>query len=153
MNHSLIQFPKIAPKLDSNCRHSKQIDLLSKIATNNDPVGGSRIAASIVYKNSIIAIGSNKIKTHPFQAKYGKNNLSIHLHAETDAIKNALKILTPKELTDSILYICRVKYIDETKRKLIFGLAKPCEGCFKAINTFGIKKVVYSLNMEGYTFL
>lgn len=152
MPAQVIAFPE-APKLRTFDKHSKYIDLLSKIASNQPYAGNARIAAAVVYKNTVIAVGSNKIKTHPFQAKFGKNGNSIHLHAEIDAIKNALRILSEKELSRATLYICRVKYFDEKKKKQIFGLSKPCDGCKRAIATFNIKKVVYSLDNEGYEVL
>ena len=134
-------------------KNNKYIDLLAKIAINVDPVGAARIAAAIVYKNDVIAIGTNKLKTHPFQAKFGKNESSIHLHAETDVIKNALKFASEEEVAKSILYICRVKFVDSSKKKVIFGLAKPCEGCARAISTFNISKVFYTLDNEGHAQL
>lgn len=140
----------MSPSQETNSRNSKYINLLAKIAINVNPVASARIAAAIVYKNDVIAIGTNSLKTHPFQAKFGKNKCSIHLHAETDAIKNALKLITQEELAKSTLYICRVKYVDHTKKKVIFGLSKPCDGCARAIVNFNIKKVIYSQDGEGY---
>lgn len=149
----MFQIPTAPQHNKIECVDAKYIDLLSKIATNLAPTGAARVAAAIVYKKSIVAFGTNSAKTHPFQAKYSRNPKSIHLHAETDAIKNALRILSQEELCKSTLYVCRVKYIDKTKRKLIFGLAKPCDGCLKAIVNFNIKKVIYSLDNEGYSTL
>ena len=50
----------------------------------------ARLAACVVYKRDIVSFGINQLKSHPFQAKFSKNEDSIFLHAETDAIKNAL---------------------------------------------------------------
>lgn len=138
------------PRVSTNSKHSKVIDLLAKIAFSVEPVAAARIAAAVVYKNDIIAVGTNKFKTHPFQAKFSKHPSSIHLHAETDAIKNALKILSQHELSKATLYIVRIKFFDEFKKKMVFGLAKPCPGCMKAIATFNINKVIYSLDFQGY---
>jgi len=149
---SLIPFPN-PPQVKLKNKHSKVINLLSKIAINVDPIGSARIAAAVVYKGTVIAIGTNKRKTHPFQAQFGKNKDCIQLHAEIDVIKNALKFITQFELSRSTLYICRVKYYDESKKDVIFGLAKPCSGCERAIATFNIKKVIYSLDNEGYAEL
>lgn len=150
---AILKFPIPAPQLKTADKHSKYIDVLSKLASNLEPTGNAKIAACVVYQNTIVAFGNNKNKTHPFQAKYGRNSESICLHAETDVIKNSLKLISQEQLSRSALYICRVKFLDENKKKLIFGLARPCEGCFKAINAFNIKKVFYSLNNEGYSFL
>ena len=142
--------PLIYPKVRGKSRHDKYINILSKIAIAVEPVAQARIAAAIVYKNEIVSIGINQRKTHPFQAKYSKNEDSIFLHAETDAIKNALKNISVEDIYSSTLYVCRVKI---ENNKFIFGLAKPCCGCMRAISNFGINKVFYSLDRKGYTIL
>lgn len=130
------------------------MQFLGKIAEDSaDPSLTARLAAAIVYKGDIISIGVNKMKSHPFQLKYAKMPKSIFLHAETDAIKNALKRVDQDILSRSTLYISRVKYYDSTKQSVMYGLAKPCAGCQRAIATFNIKNVCYSLNEEGYEFL
>lgn len=134
-------------------RHGKFINLLSKVASDIAWEGNARLAAAVVYKNEIVSFGVNEFKTHPFQAKFGRNDASIYLHAETSAIKNALKVLDEEELSKSALYVCRVKFEDLRRKKLIFGLAKPCDGCIRCIHTFGIKKVIYSLDKEGFVML
>mgnify|MGYP006273456737 CR=1 FL=1 len=145
----------VGTNLSTGTRHSRYMNILSKIASDiEDPVGGNaRLAACIVYRNDIISFGINRMKSHPFQAKYGKNPNSVFLHAETCAIKNALKYITEEELSKSTLYICRVKYHDAGKRDMVFGLSRPCPGCFRCINTFNIRKVVYTLDNEGYDLL
>jgi deoxycytidylate deaminase len=136
-------------------KHSRYMNVLSKIASDIEcPVGGNaRLAACIVYRNDIVSFGVNMMKSHPFQAKYGKNPDSVFLHAETCAIKNALKYISEDELRKSTMYICRVKFYDAERKNLVFGLSRPCAGCFRCINTFNIRKVVYSLDNEGYDLL
>jgi deoxycytidylate deaminase len=121
------------------------MNILTKINSSRDKVSNARISACVVYKNNIVAFGMNSKKTHPFQAKFGRNSESIYLHAETSAIYNALKILTLEELEKSTLYVCRVKMVNN---KECWGLSKPCDGCAKAIATFNIKKVYYTLDGE-----
>lgn len=118
--------------------NTELVDELVSLAQKTERVANARLAACIVYKNEIIATGTNQKKTHPFQKKYAKNKDAIYLHAETDAIKNALKHLTVHEMAKAQLVVCRVKQ-DHS-----FGLAKPCEGCMRAIATFGIKEVYYT---------
>lgn len=142
-----------APRQSTQNKDSRIIDILAKIALNNEPVAAARIAAAIVFKNDIIAIGTNSHKTHPFHAKFSNHPLKITLHAETSAIKNALRLISQKELAKCTLYITRIKYLDETKKKFIFGLAKPCEGCTRAITTYDINKIVYTLDNTGYQWL
>jgi deoxycytidylate deaminase len=142
--------PLTYPIVRGKSRHSKYMNFLSKIAIAVEPVAQARLASAIVYKNEIISIGINQRKSHPFQAKFSKNEDSIYLHSETDAIKNALKQISIDELSDSVLYVCRVKIIN---KKFVFGIAKPCCGCMRAISNFGIKKVYYTLDNKGYAML
>ena len=107
--------------------------------------GGARVCAIVVLKNKPISFGSNKNKTHPFQAKYAKHPEALDLHAENDAIKNALSFITVDGLRKSTLYISRAKRSgDSGVGPFVYGLAKPCRGCMRAIVTFGLKRVVYT---------
>jgi len=140
----------IPPKQSGKTRHSKYINILSQIAINVQPVAHARIAAGIVYRNNLISIGVNRSKTHPFQKRYCKNEDAIYLHAETDVIKNVINKITLDNLSKCVLYVCRVKI---EKGKFVFGIAKPCDGCMKAISTFNIRKVYYTLDNGGYDWL
>lgn len=142
-----------APVLRQKSRHTKFINSLSKIALTVKSIQSARIAAGIVYKNELIATGYNVKKSHPFHAKFSKNEESIYFHAETLAINNALKILNEKELENAHLYICRVKYTSSNKNSFEFGLCKPCSGCIKAIDKFKFKKVIYTLDGNGVGIL
>lgn len=148
--HSLLTISRPAPRVDDQTKHTKFINILSKMAVDIPNPYKTRIAAAVVYRGDIISVGVNQKKTHPFQAKYSKHPESVYLHAETAAIKNALKYLKEEGLKESILYVCRVKYYDHTKRRMVFGLAYPCPGCQKCIKTFGIGTIIYSLDGTGY---
>lgn len=114
----------------------------------------TRIAACIVYKNEIVSVGINQLKSHPFQAKFSRHADAIFLHAETDAIKNALKHISVSDLSKATLYICRVKYDEQDTKKIqMRGMCKPCEGCQRAIATFNIKKVVYTCDDGSHKYL
>jgi deoxycytidylate deaminase len=114
----------------------------------------TRIAACIVYKNEIVSIGINQLKSHPFQAKFSRHEDSIFLHAETDAIKNSLKHISVEQLSKSSLFVCRIKYAEQKKKKIqMRGLCMPCEGCQRAIATFNIKKVVYTCDDGRHKYL
>ena len=138
-------------------RHEKVMDLLAVVAEGvdrNTTSSGARLAAAVVHKNHIITIGINRKKSHPFQARYSKNEDAIYLHAETDTIRAALRYLSEKQLSKSTLYICRIKHENGPGSPIIWGLSKPCIGCQRAIATFDIKNVVYSEEGEGsYSFL
>lgn len=138
------------PETSGTSRHAKYINILSKMAYDNIPVDKARIAAGLVYKNHLISIGVNKRKTHPFQKRYGKNKDCIYLHAEIEAIKNALNLIDLNKISHSTLYVSRVKIHNG---KCVFGLAKPCKGCMKAISTFDIRKVYFTTNNGDYNCL
>tara|TARA_Y100000310_G_scaffold34476_1_gene32642 strand:+ start:621 stop:1031 length:411 start_codon:yes stop_codon:yes gene_type:complete len=133
-------------------RDFRIIDQLFKLAQDVPAIGSARFAACIVSGTSFVSYGFNQKKSHPFQAKYAKNVDAIYLHSETDAIKNALKRISPDELEKCSLYITRAKRDEENKRWL-YGLAKPCIGCVAAIDDFDLKRVIYSLDVEGYKYL
>lgn len=119
-------------------KDNKYISFLTDVTKQVVPVGNARMAAMLVMKNYPISLGTNQRKSHPFQTKYRRNCESIFLHAEIDAIYKALKIHSKEELKKSTLYVCR------TTRDGLKALAKPCEGCQKAIEEYGISRVVYT---------
>ena len=52
------------------------LQTLAKIAEANDE-SNIRFAAAIVRGNKIVSVGFNHMKSHPFQAKYAKNEMAI----------------------------------------------------------------------------
>lgn len=133
-------------------RHEKYFNLLEKVAQALDPVAGARVAAFLVYKRDVIAVGFNKPKTHPFQMRHSKNDLAIYLHAETDCINNALRNYSNEVLSKSVMYILRARYSDNDHKLFIRGLARPCRGCNNCIEKYAIKQVYYTTD-EGYEIL
>ena len=129
--------------------------VLRPYTASTDKVSGARIGAIITIKNRVIAYGTNQKKTHPFQALHGKNANAIYLHAEIDAIKNALREIDIDDFRRATLYVARLKNSTSDPRSpLIYGLAKPCKhGCAQAIVKFGLKRAVYSLDGEGFEIL
>jgi len=127
--------------------------ILEKVAESVNPVSSARLAAALVYKNEIISIGTNRHKSHPFQKKYSSNDAAIFLHAETDAIYNALRRYDTNIVAKSKLFIYRAKYVNHEKIVFTQGLAKPCAGCQRAIATFGIQHVCFTLDDEGMDYL
>jgi deoxycytidylate deaminase len=121
-------------------KDEKHLLLLRKIAETGQ--NRAKLAASIVIKNEIISIGTNRLKSHPLQAKFGKNRYCIYIHAEIDAIVKALKLIKPEELKKATLYVARTK--QSRTGEQVSGLAKPCAGCMQAIASFGINKVIWS---------
>jgi tRNA(Arg) A34 adenosine deaminase TadA len=119
------------------------IDTLAKVAEAN-PHNAEKMASAIVYRNRIISIGMNSMKSHPLQAKYAKNEHAIFLHSEIAAIKNALREMDVDDLSKCEIYVARVKKEKPFTKKYVLGLAKPCPGCERAIAEFGLKRVVYT---------
>lgn len=117
------------------------IRTLERVAEDVSPIKTARIAAAVVYKSEIVSIGVNSYKSDPLQAKYSKNEHAIYLHAEIAAIKKALKRINKDELKKCTLYIVRRKHKNGI---LCDGLAKPCVGCQRAIDTYGIPSVIYT---------
>ena len=118
---------------------------LEKLAiANDDYKGAAKMSGALVRRNEILSFGLNTKKTHPLMFKYRKNEESIYLHAEIDAIKNALKLMSVNDIRGTDLYVCRVKKSKPRSGVWIWGLAKPCIGCTRALIHFGIRNVYYT---------
>lgn len=130
--------------------HPRILNQLTRIAIDNPGVQGRfKIAAGIVYKRQLIATGVNSYKTHPMMMPInGYRDGQMFLHAEPDAIKNALRLITEDQLRRSSLYIVRVKHPEPLSNDWVYGLAKPCPGCQQTIASFGIADVQYTLDEE-----
>jgi deoxycytidylate deaminase len=130
-------------------KHEKIWKILEKVAVATEPVSRQRLAACLVFKNEIIAVGYNKRKSHPIAKRFQKHEEAIYLHAEVDCIKNALRLYDEDVIAKSTMYVLRVKRPDDNHRTFIHGLAKPCCGCEHAIDQFNIKRVLYTTE-EGF---
>jgi deoxycytidylate deaminase len=91
-------------------------------------------------------LGLPRRKTHPLQAKFSSNEHALYLHAEIDAIRQALTFFryhAPSKLSQASLHVLRIR---QTKPKGSYEecLAKPCEGCMRAIRHYGITNVTWS---------
>lgn len=112
--------------------------MLRRLAIDNP--NKFKLAAGVVYKKHLVATGINSYKTHPLQAKYGGEH-KIHLHAEVDAIKNALRLLSVDDLRHCTLYVLRVKRPSIGSSGWVYANAKPCQGCARCIADFNLKAV------------
>jgi deoxycytidylate deaminase len=97
-----------------------------------------RHAAAIVYKKQILSIGRNQLKTHPIMLKYQTDKYKIYLHAEIDAIIKTINQYGSDVLKRCDLYVMRLTGGGN------IGMSKPCQGCQKAIDAFGIKGVYWT---------
>ena len=125
--------------------------MLTRLAIETEGVRGRiKLSAGVVYRKHLIATGVNSYKSHPMMLQWGKNSDSIFLHAEVDAIKNALRVITQEQLAKCDLYVVRVK--KDKRGRYIYGLAKPCEGCSRAVATFNIRNVYYTSEGTPYPY-
>ena len=127
-------------------------NILEKVAIAVEPASRQRMAAVLVHKNDVVAIGYNKMKTHPIAKRFQKHEEAIYLHAEIDCIKNALRVVDVDFLSKCTMYVLRLKRPENDHNKFVHGMAKPCCGCELAVDQFGIKKVYYTTD-EGFETL
>jgi deoxycytidylate deaminase len=138
----------------SRKRDIKILDFLSKTAeAAEETLMRTRLAAAVVIRNEIVAVGFNRRKTHPFQAKFRADDHKIYLHAETDAINRALKYCSREEFKRASLYVARVKYKDNKSKQAIWAQSMPCLGCQKAIKSYGIKAVIHTCEEGVYNII
>lgn len=112
---------------------------------NTSSGGGCRVISALYCnRKKFITFGVNSRKSDPFQARYGKNKNAIYFHAETNALKKAYLLLGDKLLrAKTTLFIVRVKRIPN-RNIWVWGLAKPCIGCLRAIMDMKINQVIYT---------
>ena len=140
-------------------KQERIINQLFLLVQDAIPVRGTRFISAIVDKSRIIAYGFNQAKTHTFQLDYNiqsrhtllskdisyfKDTLekySFDIHSETDAIRNAIARVGLDRVAKCDIYVVRVK-LDQDK--FTYGNAKPCKGCFSAIESFGLNNLYYT---------
>jgi deoxycytidylate deaminase len=114
-------------------------DMLLRLAHENPGVQAKyKMAAGVVYNGHLVATGVNGYKTHPIMLNDGYKEEQVYLHAESDALVRATRLLTSDQLSRSELYVVRVT---KGGRE---AMAKPCKGCFNLISNFGIKSVEWT---------
>lgn len=126
--------------------HPKFLDIAFKIAQEAPRTTAALVAALVVDKNTIVSVGINSSKTHPFVAKYKIDPWLDSLHAETTAIKKAITTISSRKLSKCLLYVCRARKIDG---EFVWGLSRPCENCQKFMRQFPPKLCIYSTNETG----
>ncbi len=125
-------------------KHERRLNELFNLARSHDASGLSPVVASIYVSNKCISYGFNSRKSHPLQYKYSKCDEAICIHAEIDAIRNALRVAHAEVLSSATMYIARAKSPGPRKPKSLMGLAKPCSGCARAIVAFSIRNVYFT---------
>lgn len=116
----------------------KLLKVALDLAKTNTNMERARMCSLIIHRNNIKAVGFNQLKSHPLQAKYSPNPESIYLHAEIDAIKNYTYQYGNTGLDKCTLVVARVYKNGKP------ALARPCCGCWKAIEAFNLSDVIWS---------
>ena len=112
---------------------------LQVVARDLPKVSNQRIAAALVEGRSLLGMGVNSYKSHPLQQKYSRNPQAIYMHAEIAAIVAALRGLREyHHLGRSTMYVARVGAGGEAR------LARPCEGCMRALRAFEVGRVIWT---------
>lgn len=128
--------------------NQKIVEMLSRLAIENPGTRTQyKMAAGIIYRRHLVATGVNSYKTHPLMQSPGYHREQIYMHAEVDAIRNALRLISQDQLAKSAIYVVRVKQNRE-ESGYTFGLARPCQGCTRMIASFGISSVWWSRDFE-----
>ncbi len=98
----------------------------------------------IAKRNIIISYGYNQIfKSHPIANKFSHRFSDIH--SELAAI---LHFPYPiKELKNYNIINLRIRRDNNQ-----LGLSRPCQKCFRMLNTFGINEVYYSNGLGGFSY-
>lgn len=125
-------------------KQQKILDSVLLLAHDSIKFARSKVAAAVVKNNKVIAFGFNQNKTHTLQARFSRRYQAIFIHAEIDAIKNALRKISVEDLSRCDIYIARSRYMPGDNKEMISGLAKPCLGCQRDIITFGFRNVFYT---------
>ena len=95
----------------TNVKDASRLSMLFELAKDVIPCGNAKLVAALYIKNELVSIGWNQEKTSPFALQYSKNMKGMCLHAETSAIKQALRRFSVEDLTKAktTLYVARVK--------------------------------------------
>jgi len=127
--------------------NTKIQQMLTRLAIDSGGYSDIRrvpMAAGITYGKHLIATGVNQMKTHPLMLGEGYRADQLYMHAEIDAIRNALRLITPDQLSKCEIHVVRVKRPHTGSKKWVHGLAKPCPGCARAIANFGLKNAYWT---------
>ena len=121
---------------------SRITQMLTRLAIESGGYGQRvPMAAGIVYKRHLIATGTNQPKSHPLMLTQGYRDDQRYRHAEVDAIRNALRLITAEQLKQCEIHVVRVKRPYGGSNSWVHGLAKPCAGCANVIENYGIEKI------------
>lgn len=126
-------------------RDKKVLSKLYDIAKDVPYVYRAKICAAIFHKNTLISYGFHSADSVKLQRRFRKNPLAVYNHAEINAIHNALKRVPEELLRSCTIYVCRAKKTRE-KGSYTPALACPCKGCKSAVEYYGLKRLIYTVN-------
>ena len=95
--------------------------------------------AVVIYRGKIVGRGYNKYCVESF---HKINRWSIH--AEVDAINNALRKISQEDIRKSTLIVVRKHISDNIKNSKNISLSAPCKNCRNYILKSGIRTCYYS---------
>jgi deoxycytidylate deaminase len=137
----------IAPVTD---RDIKIMNVLRNMVEDVPPVRSARLIAAVAHRGNILSFGSNSMRSHPFQQRFGRNSDAMFWHAETNAIYNFLRHHNSDDLSKTSLYVMRIKRPSESSKNWVLGMSRPCKGCQKCIMDFGIPRVIYTTDNQTF---
>lgn len=108
---------------------NKHATELAKRIAKNSVHRDHQVGAVITYKNRVLSVGFNKVKTHPKSHSPWKTR-----HAEFDAVLALGNI----DYSKCTIYVYR-----ELKNGTM-GNSKPCVWCQSMLSSIGLNKIVYS---------
>lgn len=130
-------------------RDMKYLNFLAEMAQESPAYANAKVASLILFKNGLIITGTNQNRTDPWAQRFARKEEAIYIHAEVQAIKTAVNHFRGDRnaLQGASIYVARVKRSSPTG-PYVWGLARPCEGCSEAIELFGVKRVVYTTDVD-----
>lgn len=99
-----------------------------------------QVGAVAMCGTRILSFGCNSAKSHPMQADFSQSrSAAYNTHAEIACLA---PLRTRKDIDWSkvTLYVCRLRH-DRP-----YGMARPCPACMAAIQSLGIRHIVYTTN-------
>lgn len=121
------------------------LTLAQQLAEDTPKFANARLGAILTVRQHVVALGTNyNPKSHPIAKIFGKNNDAIYPHAELSCILNAVR----RDFDDwhkATLWVARVVMINGVFQT---ALARPCDGCWRAIEHYGIGKVVWTISPD-----
>lgn len=114
-------------------RNQKIFDLLFEKAKGAELIATSRHASALVYKKQVLAVGLNSRRSHPMAKKFNVED-KVCVHSELSAVLQVLNQYGPDVLKRCSIYNLRL-----TSKDRVAG-SKPCPGCSRMLDAFGVVK-------------